>query len=303
MKNIPYLPISYKAISKIMYPFEGRLLEFLIKFFPSLERELSQIESGVDAKVYLGGAIFSAGIFFVLVTAVLFILIQLINPAIIAGDVNKLIILITGVVFSFIVLMNTLLYPSWKAQQLASEFERDLIFAVRHLMIQTSAGIPLFEAIVSVGEERGGLGYGAISKEFRKIAKEVKGGVDLTQAINDSAAKNPSRYYSGVMWQLSNASRTGVPINEILKELVTYLSDEQRIALKNYGSELNPLALMYMLTTIVGPTLGLICLMIVSTFTEIPINQAIFAVILIVVVAIQVVFLGLIKSRRPKIAL
>jgi pilus assembly protein TadC len=286
-----------------MYPFEGRVLNILVKFFPSLETALEQTESGLTATQYLGGAIISSIIFFLLVTSMLFIMIKIGSPIILENTLNVIVIALVGVFFSFVVFLNSILYPNWKAQRLSAEYERDLIFAVRHLMIQTSAGIPLFDAIVSVGEERGGLGYGAISREFRRLAKEVKGGKDLTQVLNESASRSPSRYYSRVMWQLANASRTGVPINQILKGLVDYLSDEQRIALRNYGSELNPLALMYMLTTIIGPTLGVVFLMIISTFTAVPVNQTVFAVILTVIVAVQVMFLGLIKSRRPNVAI
>lgn len=300
-KTIPFLPISYKTARLLARPFDD-WLKGILAFMPGLEEDLEHIESEVDAKTYLAGALLSAAIFFILFNLLFATLISAASLQV-PTDMAARVTIATGAGFSLVVLAFALLYPHWKALQRLAAVERDLLFAIRHLTIQTNAGVPLFEAMGSVAEEAGPLGYGEVSREFGKIIKEVKGGKELSQALDDSAARNPSRYYERIMWQLANSNRAGVPVNEALKVLLDYLSDEQRIALRNYGSQLSPLALLYMLTTIVGPTLTLIFMMIATTIIALPVNELLFGAILALLVVVQIMFLGLIRSRRPTVAL
>jgi pilus assembly protein TadC len=300
-KTIPFLPISYKTARALARPF-GAWLKAALALMPSLEDDLERIDAEVDGKSYLAGALLSSAIFFIIFNLLFAILISAARLQV-PMDLAARVTVATGAAFSLIVLAFALLYPHWKAQQRLAALERDLLFAIRHLTIQTNAGVPLFQAMGSVAEETGPLGYGEVSREFAKIIKEVKGGKELSQALDDSAARNPSRYYERIMWQLANSNRAGVPVNEALKVLLNYLSDEQRIALRNYGAQLSPLALMYMLTTIVGPTLALIFMMIAATIIALPVSGLLFGTILVLLVVIQVAFLGLIRSRRPKIIL
>jgi hypothetical protein len=48
--------------------------------------------------------------------------------------------------------------------------------------------------------------------------------------------------------------------------------------------------------------MGLVVLAILSSISAIPINDVTFIVILVCLIFVQVIFIGLIKSRRPKVA-
>lgn len=301
IKTIPLLPFPYKPFRKLIRGFYP-LASLLLNFFPELDIELDESDSQLNSKEYISGALLSFTFYFFVVGAILAIGAYRNN---LLGDLNaRLVVVSFALVFASATFFYTLLIPKWMSSKKKLEMEKNLLFATRHLMIQTSAGVPLFDSIVSISEEYGDprLNYGQISKEFKKIVKEVRGGKELSNALEESAERNPSSYYKRVIWQLANANKAGANIGFVLKEVVEFLSDEQRIMIRNYGSQLNPLALFYMLTCVIAPTMGLIFLTIATTVVDIPINEMTFGLILIVLVVIQIMFIGLIKSRRPTVA-
>ena len=302
MPRIPFSVLPHRTVSTISNSFK-RQLRSLMWFFPMLERDLMRIEIEVEPDAYFTSAIFSFIVAFIAVSVLLLAFSAASRPVGIATPSDPLLLLGISFAVSFSMFMYIVLWPGWKSQQRSADIERNLLFAIRHLTVQTNAGVPLFRAIVSVSEERGGLGYGSVSDEFRKIVKDVEGGKDLSQVLEESARHNSSHYYERIMWQLANATRAGAPINKTLTELLNYLAEEQRITVRTYGAQLSPLALMYMLTTIVGPTLILILMMTISTFVALPLNVTTFGIMLLVLILVQVFFIGLIKSRGPKVAL
>jgi pilus assembly protein TadC len=135
------------------------------------------------------------------------------------------------------------------------------------------------------------------------VAKQVRGGADLSAALEQSASSSASPYYRRIAWQIANANRAGAEISTVLKDIVDYLSEEQKIMIRNYGSQLSPLSLFYMLSCIIMPTMGLIFLAISSTITNIPVSEATLLPIFAFIVLAQIMFIGLIKSRRPAVAI
>jgi pilus assembly protein TadC len=296
-----FFPITYKQIQKLFRPCSQQL-RALLALYPDLETDLEQAEIEATPELYIGGAILSSILLSALILSFTLMIIGIARPDMIT---EKNILLITGftLLFMAIIYNYIMLIPHWKALQRAAKIEKDLLFAIRHLAIQTNAGVPLFAAMVSIAEERGPLGYGIVSEEFGRIVKEVQSGYDLSQALENSAMRVKSKYYNRIMWQLANSNRAGVPVNKALSALLDYLSEEQRIALRKYGNQLSPLALMYLLVTIVGPTLGLIFLMIASTLISLPLTGVILDGLLVTIVFVQIFFLGLIQSRRPTISI
>jgi len=299
---IPLMPFPYKAVRPIvknLYPITSNLE----KIFPRLNDDLDKAGIELSARDYLGGAIITFLTYLLLLMAIMLMWafrtenLENVDMLILMGTIA---VFVSGSIFFY-----GLMYPGWRAAQKDAELERNLLFATRHLMIQTSAGVTIFDAIVSVSEEYGNqnLDYGQISKEFGKIVKEVKSGKELTDALEESASRNDSKYYRRIIWQLANANKAGTDVGTVLRDIVEFLSEEQRIEIRSYGSQLNPLALFYMFMCIIAPTMGLIFLMIGSTFIAIPINEATFVGILIALTVMQIMFIGLIKSRRPKVAI
>ena len=189
-------------------------------------------------------------------------------------------------------------YPKWLANKKVNSIDRDLLFAARHLRVQTTAGVPLFESLVSASH-----GYGAVSMEIDKIVTSVQAGTNLADALEDSAVRNPSYYYSRIMWQVSNAVKAGSDIGPVLSDIVDFLADEQRIEMRSYGAQLNTLAILYLMVCIIVPTVSLIFLMVISSFISLPITDSFLSFIIGAMIFVQYMFIGLIESRRPVVSI
>jgi len=299
MQEIQFLPIPYKDLERKLRPLSS-ILNYFTALFPLVDYDLKRLSSSITGKQYVIGTLVASSLIFMLLGLGIWGMTAIARPQQIES--YTLVIFFFAAIFAIIFFFYAMLIPRWQIQQRSALIEKDLLFAIRHLTVQTNAGVPLFNAMVSVSEERGSFGYGSVSKEFAKIVKEVETGKDLSEALNDSAARTPSRYYERIMWQMSNSNKSGVPVNKTLGQLLEYLSDEQKIALRNYGAQLSPLSLVYLLTTIVGPTLAIIFLMIISTLASIPVTEMLFVAVLMALVIMQIFFLGLIKSRRPTLS-
>jgi archaeal flagellar protein FlaJ len=286
--RVPLLLMGQKTalrVSHLLLGFSSRLKPM----FPFLEGDFYKLDADTDVDNYLAASVLNAIMYlfmgFFLAFAVLY---RLKHPMTYPYSI------ITGVVCSLTVFFVCLIYPRWISRNRIKQLDRDLLFAARHLRIQTTANVPLFEALVSASD-----GYGAVSEEFSKIVKNVQAGTNLSVALEESAAKNPSYYYNRILWQISNAVKAGTTVGPVLAEIVDFLAEEQRIDMRNYGAQLNTLAIMYLMACIIGPTIGLIFMMVISSFVELPINDTVMYGLLGGVVFVQYMFVGMIESRRP----
>jgi pilus assembly protein TadC len=110
-------------------------------------------------------------------------------------------------------------------------------------------------------------------------------------------------YFRRVIWQLTNAIRTGADLSDTLDAIVDNLANEQKVAIRKYGSQLNPLSMMYMMLAVILPSLGITFLVLLSTFSGFAVSEMIFWFILCILIVFQFSFVGLVKSRRPTIEL
>jgi pilus assembly protein TadC len=287
----PLLLIPKKPALKIAHGFYG-IASRLLPGFKYLEKELYKLESDISATTYLSLTILNAIFYFVLVGALTLAVmtkIKMAEPVLWSFGM--------GLVGASGIFVFGLAYPRWLSNKKVAGMDRDLLFAARHLRIQTSAGVPLFESLVSASH-----GYGVISDEFEKIITTVQAGTNLADALEDSAARNPSYYYSRILWQMSNAVKAGTDIGPVLSDIVEFLSEEQRIEMRNYGAQLNTLAIMYLMVCVIVPTIGLIFMMVISSFIAVPITDTVFIFFLSAMIFMQYMFIGLIESRRPVVA-
>jgi pilus assembly protein TadC len=139
-----------------------------------------------------------------------------------------------------------------------------------------------------------------LSHEFKRAVNEINTGKSEIAALEMLARDNPSLYFRRVLWQMVNALKSGADIGQTMKQIVDNLSEEQRIAIKKYGAQLNPLALMYMIFCVIFPTLGITFLLVISSFIGIGFDLEYMLIgILVFLVMFQFMLIGLIKSRRP----
>jgi len=90
-------------------------------------------------------------------------------------------------------------------------------------------------------------------------------------------------------------------MGSLLKNIIENISSEQRIAIRRYGSQLNPLTLVYMMVAVVLPSLGVTFMLVMSSFSGLVVSETMFWMIIAFLALFQFMFLGIIKSKRPNI--
>ena len=265
----------------------------LLPLFPGLSVKLKQAEMEISADNYLGKSIITSFFFgfFGLIVMILFNFI--VNPG---GNFIAFVVFIPVFLFVTVFIYN-LVGPSRVVSKKVLDIEANLLFSLRHLLIEIRSGISNYDSFVSLSKSD----YGAVSIEFSKLVKNISYGVSETQALEELMIKNPSINFRRVIWQILNAIRSGSDLSGIIEELVKEYSLEQKTKIKMYGGQLNSLALVYMIFAIIMPSIGITFLIILSFFSDFAVNEGILALVLLVIVVFQFMFIGVVKSKRPRI--
>ncbi len=197
------------------------------------------------------------------------------------------------------ILFNQINYPKVFSLNKTKNIERNLIPVLQDMMVQLSSGVPIFSIMINISNSN----YGEVSNEFKKITKEINSGVPQIEAIEKYGKLNTSEYFKRVLWQISNGMRAGSDMGIVIKEGITDLSEEQSIQIQSYGSKLNPIIMFYMLIAVIIPSLGITFLIIISSILNLPekMVQLAFSLIFAIVIFMQIMFLGIIKSKRPSL--
>ncbi len=288
--RIPFCPVPLnraKKISKPFYRFTRRLAT------SKLEYELKVAEMGLNAREYAAITVFSSVFNSILSLLILFGASILFVSAAEAFVISSL--FATIIFFMVFVYLRT--YPRVKVRKKIINLERNLIHAVRHMYVMIRSGVSIFDSIVSVAGSK----YGTTSNEFAKIVNEVNSGKSLEDALEEASINNPSSFFRRVIWQIINGIKSGSDISDIMESNTVYLSNEQRIAIKKYGAQLNPLSLMFMMFGIVIPTLGITFLIVLSILSGFNVTENILLVLLVFLLTFQFMLHGVVKSKRPSI--
>lgn len=195
--------------------------------------------------------------------------------------------------FGFFTFAN---YPKIRMKKISRQLEKDLPYALRHMLIEVRSGISLYESMVSVSD-----GYGEASKEFNRIVKDINGGKPQIEALEDSIVRNPSQQYRRAMWQMINALKSGTDVSNTLETLVDSMVKKQKLEVERYGKELNPYILVYLMIAVIMPSLGVTFLIVLSTFTGVGLNKFTFYQMLAGLIIFQTFFLNFVKSKRPEV--
>jgi len=204
-----------------------------------------------------------------------------------------------SLLFSFFVFIKQKTYPRTFSLNREKNIERNLLSSLQDMLVQLNSGIPIFSIIYNISNSD----YGELSIEFQKIVKEINAGEGQIEAIENHGKLSTSKYFRRVLWQLSNAMRSGSDLTITIKEEIKNLSSEQVIQIQSYGSKLNPLVMFYLLIAVIIPSLGITFIIIISSMLGLSttILKTLFVGIFFLVLSIQLMFLGLIKSKRPSL--
>ena len=286
-KFLPMREETLLRFSRIFLPIGSSFAHMV----PSLKPDLSQIGVKTSPQEFMAMVIFS-GIFsffsfFIPVT----IIGLLFRPAIEVLRVSY----IGGMIFSLMIMFYVLYSIKLTVIHKTKFLEKDLLFALRYLYIRVTSGISLYDAMVGIAYGD----FGEVSKEFKKTIKEISAGINEVSALENMALRNPSLYFRRIIWQITNNLRAGADIVDVLEIITSSLVKEHKILVKRYGSELNPIILMYMMFSVIIPSLGVTVIVVMSSFSGIAVPIYMFYLIPIFVFVMQFMFISLIKNKRP----
>lgn len=287
--RIPFLPMKPETILKISKKsFIFILADKISKILP-LEITLKQADISYDEREWLSLAIYSSIHWFLILFSILFFI----------GIISKTnifsISLLLSLVFSSFVFIYFILFPSFLVSRKVRDVEKNLPHVLRHLLIELRGGVSLYNALLSISSQD----YGILSKEFKEAVKKISSGYSEIQVLEELTLKIPSQKFRKVMWQIINSLRSGVEISDVLKDIVNNIVNEQRAEIREYASSLNPIALSFMMFCIIFPTMGLIVILLLTSFIGIKIPKEFLYIILALIAFVQFNFIGIIKSKRP----
>lgn len=290
-KMLPFVPFKLHIARRLAKPFLS-LSDLISRLSPNLPVLLKQAEMDIEAREYVSIAVFTGIFWFLIVFSTIFLL-----ASVLATSTFMAINLIASSIISLLFFFYLLMYPKLVVIRKLKDLDRNLLYGLRDLSVQIKSGVPLFDAMVSISRKD----YGRLSEEFRDCVKRVSTGASTTDSLEEMALKNPSLNFRRSIWQMVNSIRSGTDLGKTLDTVVNAVSNEQRIQIKKYGSQLNPLAMMYMMLGIIFPSLGITFLVIMSSFSGLPVTELLFWSLMIVLIVFQFAFVGIVKSRRPSI--
>jgi len=201
--------------------------------------------------------------------------------------------------FSCFIFFIQAVYPQIFVSRKQKNIEKNLISALQDILVQLNSGIPLFSILVNVSSAD----YGELSLEFKKAVRRINSGEQEAEVLDDLGKKNPSVFFRRTLWQVSSGMRSGSDMAIVIENSIKALSEEQLIQIQNYGNKMNPLIVFYMLMAVIIPALSITFLTIISSMINLPktMTMLLFFGLFIFVLLMQIMFLGLIKSRRPSL--
>lgn len=265
----------------------------IVSFYPNVRYDLRNIGVEILPEHY-GALSFLSAFIWGAVLAIFFGIFLSLLPDI-PPPIKFLLPVFIGFLITFIATVFYLFYPKMMAKSIGTAIDKELIFAMRDMLIQISSGIPLFTVIENIGNSN----YGYVSAEFKRVATNVKGGSPLLKEIELMAIRTQSEYLKKVSWQLVTAIRSGANLTATLKGIVKVLVDYQFSLSKSFNAELNFIILLFMLVSAVLPTIGTTVLVIFSVFGMFGISPD----VLIGIVVLSFLFQGAIAAyvyiKRP----
>ncbi len=216
-------------------------------------------------------------------------------------DINRFLLYSFGMalLFSGFSFFRQINYPRIFSSKKSKNIEKNLISALQDMLVQLESGVPIYQIMVNIASSN----YGYVSKEFKKAVRKINSGVPHIEALEDLIKCNSSEYFKRVLWQISNGLRSGSDMSIVIKDSIDNLEKEQSIQIQTYGNKLNPIIMFYMLIAVIIPSLGITFFIILSSMLSLSagIVKLAFVGVFVFILLIQIMFLGLIKTRRPSL--
>ena len=265
------------------------MAEKIEKKFPDMQTYLSQSESMLTPIEYIAMSLAASSVFLIFIFIVSLMALKF--------GMNIFMLFVISLIITIFVLMQQLTYPKLLGSRRIREIERNLLPVLQDILVQLNSGIPLFNILVNISQGN----YGEIAVEIGKAVRKINAGISQVDALEEIALKNPSVLFRRAIWQIVNGMKEGADISSLLTDVLRAVGDEQTMQIQKYGGQLSPLALFYLLIAVIAPSLGVTFIIILSSFLSLSelTTKMVFYGILGFTFFFQIMFLGLIKTRRP----
>jgi pilus assembly protein TadC len=290
--KIPFCYINQKY-AKVLAKKFGRLSNFLAEHFGNIETNINQTDLKLNVKQFLILIFINAIMISFFSFLFLFILLWVTETR--TGLELFSFSFSLGIAIGFLLFIVSLRSPSMIAGKKAQDIEKNLVFALKDILLNLNAGVPIHKAFISIANSN----YGALSEEFAKVGRKIQTGTAIDVAIEKMALSIKSDFLKRALWQVVNVLRSGSSLKDALKSIIVDILNEQKSKIKDYAGELNMWSLVYMIFAVAVPTIGTTLLLIMSSFGAVSVGQSHLMIFGGVCVVVQWIVIGLIQSRRP----
>jgi pilus assembly protein TadC len=260
---------------------------------PSLKETMRKLSFSFDGETYAAGSLISSFlyglIFFAIMSTVLTI----------KGDSEEpvRVALGAGIGMWAVFFLLHLIYPGIMLKKVAAMENKDLLFALREIIMDVDSGVPLYESMknVAVGD------YRKVSAAFEGVVREIESGTSEVEALRNLALKSESEFMKRTIWQMVNAIEAGASMANALGGIADALEAASYREIKNYSANLNFLLLMYMLVAAVAPSLGVTFMVLLSAFGGLGVDLSTVGMLVGGSAILQVIMIGYMNSTRPEL--
>ncbi len=291
IKRIPLLIFSFKSMTGFRRFSSIGHLKVLRK---SLDEDMKALGAPVSAELYATASFFSA-LFFGLFFGSIIFAVTTVLPGQIA--IRYPLSFAIGFLLFFMMFMLYLFYPGIIRKKIASRESKDLLFALREIVMSVESGVPLFDAMKNVSLAN----YGYVSYDFARVVRKIESGIFERDAVLDLAIQSQNEYLRRAAWQMVNALETGSKVGHALSSIILVLEKQINREIKNYSSTLNFIMLIYILVAAAIPSLGVTFLVLLSSFGGAGVDSLTVFGILGVSFFTQGIMLGYVNATRPAI--
>jgi len=262
------------------------------KGLKGMDQELVRADMKIKPAEYISMCLTSTFFLFIILSVVASMVLSKLKTSIIGGLIGVFII-------SLFIFSQQLMYPKLKSNKNIKNIERNLLPALQNMVVQLNSGVPLFNVMAAISDAD----YGGVSDQFKIAVRKINAGNQQIPVLEELAKNNSSLHFRRTMWQIINGMRTGSNMSSVIKISIENLSEEQLIQIQQYGAQLNPLAMFYMIIAVIVPALGVTFIMIMSSFLNMTplLTKTIFWGLLAGLFFLQLMFMGMLKTRRPNL--
>jgi len=265
----------------------------LSPLFPSLQGTLQKIRYEASADSYVAASFISSVAYGLVFSLLAFLLFSF------RGVEDNPILPSIGIGFAFSIVFFALLiyYPHIIVRKIASKENRELLYALREIIIDVEGGVPLFDSLKNISEA----GYGYISQDFREVVHEIESGVPERDALKHLALETESEFLKRAAWQMVNALESGAKMSDAIEGIAVSVEAHLFREIKDYSTNLNFLLLIYMLAGVVAPSLGITFMILLSAFSGLGVTLESVVALVACTCVIQIALIGYMSSTRPDI--